>query len=128
MKKFAVTHGIEVNVESLYVPEQSNVEKGEHVFAYRIQLRNLSDQTVQLISRHWIISDDEGKTSEVKGDGVVGQQPIIKPGQAFEYTSSTLLNSEVGTMEGTYLMKSESGEILDIQIPCFMLTLPFVIN
>ncbi len=128
MKKFAVTHGIEVNVESIYVPEHSNVEKGEHVFAYRIQLRNLSDQTVQLISRHWIITDDEGKTSEVKGDGVIGQQPIIKPGQAYEYTSNTLLKSEVGTMEGTYLMKSESGENFDIQIPCFILTLPFVIN
>jgi len=128
MKEQAITRGIEVNVESFFLPEQSNLDQGQYVFAYRVQLKNRSDQTVQLISRHWIITDAEGHVNEVKGEGVVGEQPTLKPGEDYEYMSGSHLNSEVGTMEGSYQMESETGEHFDIKIPCFTLAPPHAVN
>jgi len=124
----AVTQGIEVLVESFYIPEQSDPENSHYVFAYRVQLRNLSSQTVQLISRHWIITDSTGEINEVRGEGVVGEQPVLEPDDEYEYMSGSHLQSQVGTMEGTYQMKDADGKMFDIEIPCFTLALPTAIN
>ena len=124
----ATTHGVCVSVESFYLEEHSDPENENYVFAYRVRLKNQSPQTVQLISRHWIITDSEGKTSEVKGPGVVGEQPILKPGDEHEYMSGSQLKTPFGTMHGTYQMQTQSGGMFDAEIPCFMLAVPGVVN
>ncbi len=124
----AITEGIEVSVESFYIPEQSDPEGELYVFAYRVQLKNFSSKTVQLISRHWIITDSDGEVNEVKGPGVVGEQPILAPGEEYEYMSGSHFKTPLGTMEGTYQMQDDHGTLFDIQIPCFTLALPTVIN
>ena len=118
----AHTHGIEVSVESFFLDEESNVEQEQYIFAYRVQLKNHSDRTVQLISRHWIITDSNGTVKHVKGDGVVGQQPVMAPGEEYQYTSGSQLNSPMGTMHGTYQMRDETGEMFDVEIPVFTLS------
>ena len=97
----AVTHGVRVSVRARFVPERSNPGDGEWFFAYSIEITNESDRTVQLLSRHWIITDADGKVEEVRGPGVVGQQPILGPGQSFEYTSACPLITSFGVMQGT---------------------------
>jgi ApaG protein len=120
----AVTRGIEVFVQSSYVPEQSEPDQEQWFFAYRVRISNGGDETVQLMTRHWIITDANGKTEEVRGAGVVGKQPVLKPGETFSYTSGCPLPTPSGIMVGTYQMQNEQGEMFTIQIPAFSLDMP----
>lgn len=124
----AVTREVEVSVESFFLESESDPEKNQFSFAYRVQLKNLGGETVQLLSRHWIITDSVGKIQHVKGPGVVGEQPVLKPGTSYEYTSGSRLESPLGTMEGTYQMVTDAGENFDIRIPMFTLTVPGTLN
>lgn len=123
-----VTRGVQVSVESFYLEHDSRPDENKFTFAYRIQLKNLSEETVQLISRHWIITDSVGKVQHVKGPGVVGEQPVLKPGQEYEYTSGSRLESPMGTMEGTYQMVNDDGLEFEIKIPMFTLAVPGTLN
>ena len=118
----AITQGVEVSVESFFLEDQSDADNNVYAFAYRVRLKNHSDRTVQLISRHWIITDSSGKVSHVKGEGVVGQQPVLAPGGDYEYVSGSRLDSPLGTMHGTYQMRDESGGTFDAEIPVFTLS------
>lgn len=124
----AVTRGIRVKVESTYVPERSRPEESEWFFAYRIQIVNEGVETAQLLSRHWIITDAEGEVEEVRGPGVVGNQPTLEPGRSFEYTSFCPLQTPFGTMHGTYQFVTDGGEQFDVEIAPFSLSQPFAIN
>jgi len=119
-KKYA----IEVLVETQYLPEQSDPDAGRYFFAYHIQITNVGTQTAQLISRHWIITDAEGHVEEVRGLGVVGHQPLLKPGESFTYTSSCPLTTPVGTMRGSYQMVAEDGTRFEAPISEFVLAMP----
>ena len=118
----AHTQGIEVSVECFFLDDKSDVENDQYVFAYRVRLKNHSDRTVQLISRHWIITDSNGTVRHVKGEGVVGQQPIMAPGEEHQYISGSQLESPLGTMHGTYQMRDEAGKMFDVEIPVFTLS------
>src|SRR5436309_1512499 len=118
----AVTQGIRVTVKSRFLPEQSS--GGRWAFAYTVRIENLGQVAAQLKSRHWIITDGNGKRDEVKGDGVVGNQPTLKPGEKFEYTSGAILQTPHGSMHGTYRMVCEDGRQFDAQIAPFSLTQP----
>ena len=124
----AITEGVEVSVESFYLPDHSVPEEDRYVYAYRIRLKNRSSRTVQLLRRHWIITDSTGEVNEVKGEGVVGEQPVLEPEGEYEYTSGSHLKSPIGTMHGTYEMVTPSGELFDVTIPCFSLEVPGVLN
>ncbi|MBC8258185.1 MAG: Co2+/Mg2+ efflux protein ApaG [SAR324 cluster bacterium] len=124
----AVTEGVQVQVEAFYLDEHSVPEDEHYVFAYRIRLKNLSSRKVQLLSRHWIITDSNGDTNEVRGEGVVGEQPILEPNEEYQYTSGSQLKSAMGTMQGSYQMITTEGEEFEITIPCFTLAVPGVIN
>jgi len=113
-----------VSVVTQYLEEQSNPDKAHFVFAYTITIKNTGDIPAQLISRHWIITDSNNKTHEVQGLGVVGHQPLLKPGEAFEYTSGSSLETPYGTMHGTYFCVAEDGHKFDALIPEFVLSLP----
>jgi ApaG protein len=115
---------IEVIVETQYLPEQSDPDAERYFFAYRIHITNVGTTAAQLISRHWIITDAEGKVEEVRGLGVVGNQPLLQPGESFEYTSSCPLPTPVGTMKGTYQMVAEDGTRFDASISEFVLAMP----
>ena len=123
-----ITEGIRVQVESVYLDDHSNPEENRYVFAYNIRLKNLSQRKVQLMRRHWIITDSSGEINEVNGDGVVGDQPTLEPNEEYEYTSGSHLKSPVGTMQGTYQMESTDGEEFEVIIPCFTLAVPGKIN
>lgn len=112
---------IDVRVVPRYLPEQSDPLQENYGFAYTITLSNLGDAPAQLISRHWIILDADGHREEVRGLGVVGQQPLLKPGEGFEYTSGCRLHTPTGTMEGSYRFVREDGESFDVPIPRFVL-------
>ena len=124
----AITRGIEVRVESRYVPEQSDPERGGWLFAYTVRIANAGEATVQLVSRHWIITDGNGNVEEVRGPGVVGAQPVLRPGESFEYTSACPLRTDFGTMHGTYQMLTEDGEYFDAEISAFALSTPYAVN
>lgn len=115
---------ITVTVKNAYLEEQSDPNVERYVFAYTITIANTGTQAAQLVSRHWIIMDAEERMQEVRGLGVVGEQPMLKPGEVFEYTSGTALNTPVGTMRGTYQMIAEDGEHFDAEIPSFVLAMP----
>lgn len=117
-----ITHGIRVIADARYVPERSHPEEGYYFFSYRITLINEGDEWARLLSRHWIIINAEGDRDEVRGPGVIGQHPGLSPGESFEYTSFCPLNTEWGTMEGTYRMQRENGEEFDVHIGRFYLT------
>lgn len=117
----ALTRGIRVTVRSFFVSERSAPERGQWFFAYQIKIANEGDKTAQLISRHWIITDGDGDAEEVKGPGVVGEQPVLAPGSCFEYTSACPLPTPVGSMRGTYQMVTEDGETFDVEIAPFTL-------
>jgi ApaG protein len=119
---------ITVSAQTQYVAEQSDEEKGRYVFAYTITIRNTGSLPAQLISRHWIITDSRGQVQEVRGLGVVGAQPLIKPGEQYEYTSGTALATAVGTMKGSYQMVAEDGKQFDAPIPEFTLSVPRVLH
>ncbi|MEC7463263.1 MAG: Co2+/Mg2+ efflux protein ApaG [Pseudomonadota bacterium] len=120
----AVTRAIRVDVEPIYLEEQSEPANGQFVWAYRVQIGNEGAETVQLLSRYWHITDGLGRIQEVRGAGVVGEQPILNPGEAYEYTSGTPLPTPSGIMRGTYKMKTPAGDKFDIEIPAFSLDSP----
>lgn len=122
----ATTQNIRVSVKARFLPEQS--ANGRWAFAYTITIENLGHVTAQLKSRHWIITDGNGKREEVKGDGVVGNQPTLRPGQKFEYTSGAVLQTPHGSMQGTYRMVLEDGRYFDAEIAPFSLTRPGALN
>lgn len=124
----AITRGVAVTVRAFYVAERSDPDRDYYFFAYRVRIANVGDETVQLISRHWIITDGEDKVEEVKGPGVVGEQPVLEPQQAFEYTSACPLQTPVGTMQGTYQMVLKSGEGFDAEVAPFTLAAPNALN
>jgi ApaG protein len=117
-----ITEGVKVSVEAIYQPEYSNPENEHFMFAYRITIENVGEYSVQLLSRHWYIFDSNGTHREVEGDGVVGQQPIIAPGEQYEYVSGCNLKSDMGSMQGSYKMLREmDGALFDVIIPKFHL-------
>jgi ApaG protein len=119
---------VSVSSQTQYVPEQSDEEKSRYVFAYTITIRNLGSLPAQLISRHWIITDARNRVQEVRGLGVVGAQPLLKPGESFEYSSGTAIGTPVGTMRGSYQMVAEDGTQFDASIPEFTLSVPRVLH
>lgn len=124
----AVTRGIEVFVQSSYVPEQSEPDQQQWFFAYRVRLTNGGDETVQLLTRHWVITDANGQVEEVRGPGVVGKQPVLEPGQSFEYTSACPLTTAFGTMHGSYQMRARTGDAFDVEIAPFTLAAPNAVH
>ena len=120
----ATTRGITVSVEPTYLEAQSSRDDSQYFWAYRVIIKNQGRETVQLLSRHWMISNARGELTEVKGPGVVGEQPVLKPGESHEYTSGAPLNTPSGMMGGAYQMESETGERFDIEIPTFSLDRP----
>ncbi|MFO0679248.1 MAG: Co2+/Mg2+ efflux protein ApaG [Polyangiaceae bacterium] len=124
----AVTEGIRVSVKAVYVPEQSAPRAQRYVFAYTVRIANEGAATAQLRSRHWIITDGVGKVEEVRGPGVVGKQPTLKPGEQFEYTSGCVLATPRGEMRGTYQMFRGDGSSFDATIAPFSLALPHSLN
>jgi ApaG protein len=121
-------YAIEVATATQYLAEQSDEAAGRFVFAYTITLRNTGSVAAQLISRHWIITDAQGLVQEVRGLGVVGAQPLLKPGQSFEYTSGTAIATAVGTMKGAYQMVAADGTRFEAPIPEFTLSVPRVLH
>ena len=117
-------HAIDVNVRSRFLPEQSEPEERRFVFAYTIRIHNSGSVPARLISRHWLITDDNGKVVEVRGEGVVGEQPWLRPGEDFEYTSGAVLETSGGTMQGSYQMLADDGTHFDAQIAPFLLSMP----
>jgi len=115
---------VHVAVQVRYLPDQSDEADNRYVFAYTITVTNQGEHPVQLLSRHWIITDANQHVQEVKGKGVVGEQPVIKPGQGFEYTSGTVLATQVGTMSGSYRMQMVEGGEFDVAVPQFVLSVP----
>jgi ApaG protein len=124
----AVTNGILVTVVSEYIPERSSLSSRQFAFAYTVRIQNQGDSAAQLRSRHWIISDSNGAIQEVRGDGVVGEQPMLQPGQHFEYTSWCVIATATGTMRGTYRMVRPDGDVFDAEIAPFRLGLPPTLN
>jgi ApaG protein len=120
----ANTRGIAVSVEPTYLETRSSPDGSEYFWAYRVIIENQGRDTVHLLSRHWMITNARGELTEVKGPGVVGEQPVLKPGERFEYTSGVPLNTPAGMMGGAYQMESEGGERFDIEIPTFSLDRP----
>ncbi len=120
----AITHQIEVTVEPNFLPDRSSVEKSQYFWSYTIVITNSGRETVQLQTRHWIITDATGRKQEVRGEGVVGEQPVLAPGERFEYTSGVPLPTASGFMEGTYQMVTDTGEPFEIDVPAFSLDGP----
>jgi ApaG protein len=119
---------IRVDVETRYIEDQSNPEQNYYVFAYTITIQNKGRQSAQLLTRHWVITDSNQKVQEVRGDGVVGEQPRLKPGEQFVYTSGTMLETEIGTMKGSYQMLADDGSHFDATIDEFVLSTPRVLH
>ena len=122
------SYEVAVSARTRYLAEQSDETAGRYVFAYTITLRNSGEVAAQLISRHWIITDAQGLVQEVRGLGVVGAQPLLRPGESFEYTSGTSIATPVGTMRGSYQMVAEDGARFEAPIPEFTLSIPRVIH
>ena len=120
----APLHAITVNVDTRFLADQSAPEDGRFVFAYTIRISNRGQVPARLISRHWLITDDNGKVQEVRGEGVVGEQPWLRPGDDFEYTSGAVLETALGTMEGSYQMLADDGTSFDAPIAAFTLSIP----
>jgi ApaG protein len=119
-----ITREIRITVRPFYLEDQSSPEEMHFVWAYHVRIENQGPETVQLRNRYWRITDSMGRIQEVRGAGVVGEQPVLKPGEAFEYTSGTPLATPSGIMVGTYQMESEKGELFDVNIPAFSLDSP----
>lgn len=119
---------VQVVAQVKHLAEQSDEADNRFVFSYTITLTNNGESTVQLLSRHWIITDSNNQVQEVRGQGVVGEQPVLKPGQSFGYTSGTVLSTPVGTMTGSYQMVAEDGTKFDAPIPQFVLSVPRVLH
>ncbi|MBI5429447.1 MAG: Co2+/Mg2+ efflux protein ApaG [Nitrosomonadales bacterium] len=121
-------HVIDIQTQVNYLPEQSDETGNRFVFSYTITITNLGNEPVKLVSRHWIITDADHHVQEVRGQGVVGEQPLLKPSQSFEYTSGTVLTTQVGTMRGSYQMLTDDGAQFDVDIPQFVLSVPRVLH
>jgi ApaG protein len=121
-------NNITVDVETHYIEEQSNPDANYFVFAYTITIQNQGQQAAQLLTRHWVITDSNQKVQEVRGDGVVGEQPILEPGEQFVYTSGTMIETSVGTMKGSYLMRADDGSNFEAPIEEFVLSTPRVLH
>jgi ApaG protein len=117
-------YDFEIAVRTQYLPEQSHPDRTQHVFTYTITIKNTGTVPAQLISRHWVITDTNNKVQEVRGLGVVGHQPLLKPGEQFEYTSGTQLETSQGSMTGEYFFVAEDGHRFEVKIPEFVLSLP----
>jgi len=131
--KDELSENVLVSSTTTYIEQQSDIKNNRFVFAYKITISNQSDQTVQLLSRHWIIQDANLKIEEIYGEGVIGEQPVIKPGESYSYTSGAILETEIGTMEGRYFLTSKPKNSIEdnslntefeISIPKFTLTIP----
>lgn len=120
----AVTREIRVQVEPVYLDDQSEPDNAQYVWAYRVQIENEGTETVQLLTRYWHITDGMGRVQEVRGAGVVGEQPVLNPGDSYEYTSGTPLPTPSGIMKGSYQMSTPSGDKFDIEVPAFSLDCP----
>ncbi len=118
----------EIDIETRYITEQSEPEKERFVFSYTITIRNKGEIPARLLRRHWIITDGNGNVQEVEGEGVVGEQPYLKPGEGFRYTSGTVLATPLGSMHGSYKMISDDGHEFDATIPTFTLSIPNVLH
>lgn len=123
MKK-SNNHKISISVKSIYLEEHSEPNEDSFLWAYQVKIENKSKKTVKLLKRHWKIIDANGNLKEVKGDGVVGEQPVLEPGETFEYTSGTPLQTNSGLMHGSYYMKSSDGLNFEVKIPAFSLDIP----
>jgi ApaG protein len=120
---------IHVEARSTYLESESDPAASQYVFAYTITIRNDSSDVVQLLARHWIITDALNSVHEVRGDGVVGEQPVLHPGESFEYTSGSQLPTEIGTMHGSYRFRGPlADDVFDVEIPLFVLSLPRVLH
>ena len=124
VKKYSVA----VTAHSTYLPDQSDEEEDRYVFAYTIRITNDGNATAQLVSRHWIITDADNQVQEVRGMGVVGEQPLLQPGETYEYTSGTSIGTQVGTMRGSYQMLAADGTRFEAPIPEFTLSVPRVLH
>jgi ApaG protein len=123
-----VRHKINIEVETNYLDDQSEPREQRYVFAYTITIRNEGEVPAKLLTRHWIITDANGRVQEVRGDGVVGEQPYLKPGQGFRYSSGAVLETPVGTMQGSYQMIADDGARFDATIPAFRLAMPGMLH
>jgi ApaG protein len=121
-------YDITIKVHTAYIPEQSDPASDRYVFSYTVTIENTGTVAAQLISRHWIITDADSKVQEVRGLGVVGEQPFLRPGESFEYTSGTSMGTPVGAMRGTYQMVAEDGQKFDAEIGEFALSMPRVLH
>jgi ApaG protein len=121
-------HGIDVEAQGFYVADRSSPQQGYYFFAYRIRISNRGQEPARLVSRHWIISDGNGHVEEVRGEGVVGEQPRLSPGEAFEYTSFCPLPTPMGSMQGSYQMIRDDGSGFEAEIPAFTLATPQSLN
>ncbi|MFK7816388.1 MAG: Co2+/Mg2+ efflux protein ApaG [Gammaproteobacteria bacterium] len=121
-------HEIDVSVDTSYIEAQSDEGESRFVFAYTVTIHNAGHVPAKLVTRHWLITDSNGKIQEVKGEGVVGEQPYLRPGEAFQYTSGTMLETPVGTMQGTYQMLADDGTEFDAPINAFTLAAPRVLH
>lgn len=119
---------IQIHVTTEYLPHQSEPERHRFAFAYHITIENGGDDAAQLISRHWIITDANERRQEVRGLGVIGEQPVIAPGQCYRYTSGAIIDTEVGTMGGSYQMRDANGGQFDVPIPTFVLAVPRAVH
>jgi ApaG protein len=124
----SVRHRISIDVETTYLDDQSEPREQRYVFAYTITIRNEGEIPAKLLTRHWIITDANGRVQEVRGDGVVGEQPYLKPGQGFRYSSGAVLETPVGTMQGSYQMVADDGAQFDAPIPAFRLAMPGMLH
>lgn len=124
----ALTRGVRVSVRSEFVASRSDPARSQWFFAYHIRIANETDEAVQLLNRHWVITDGHGRVEEVRGPGVIGQQPVLEPGQTFQYTSACPLATPFGTMHGTYEMRAHDGRRFDAEIAPFALGEPHSIN
>ncbi|VUX55752.1 protein associated with Co2+ and Mg2+ efflux [uncultured Woeseiaceae bacterium] len=122
------SYEIKIDVATNYIVDQSEPDVGRYVFAYTITIENLGDLPARLLSRHWVITDANGKVQEVKGDGVVGEQPHLNPGETFRYSSGAVLETPVGAMQGSYRMKSDNGTHFEAPIQPFTLAVPGVLH
>jgi len=128
MSNLSTSQSINVKAQSEYLADQSNPEAERYVFAYHVVISNDGEEPAKLVSRHWLITDGNNNVEEVKGDGVVGEQPWIAPGESFEYSSGAILKTPFGFMQGSYQMVTEEGSSFDAQIPPFTLARPNAIN
>ncbi len=123
-----LSDGIQVDIDTIYVESESSPDEDRYVFAYTVTIRNEGEVPARLTNRHWKIVDANGKVQDVRGEGVVGEKPHLKPGEGFQYTSGTMLETPMGTMGGSYLMVTDDGKEFDANIPDFLLTTPRILH